>query len=65
VSALHWSDLEPGDWVKAQSWESPDSLIQGVIESLHDHAEYGLVVSINDTRRAVVNWKLLEVRKSA
>jgi hypothetical protein len=29
---------------------------------VHDHPEYGLVVSLNDTRRAVVNWQLLEVR---
>lgn len=66
---LYWSNVNPGDWIKAQSVEKGASqvgapIIQGVVESVHDHGEYGLVVSVNDTRRAVVNWKLLERREA-
>lgn len=61
VCACHWADVKLGDWIRAGSSEGR-GVIQGVVESVHEHAEYGLVVSLNDTRRAVVNWRLLEVR---
>jgi hypothetical protein len=56
-----WGEVKPGDWIRAGSSEGR-GVIQGVVESVHDHSEYGLVVSLNDTRRAVTNWRLLEVR---
>ena len=59
--ACRWGEVKPGDWIRADSSEGR-GMIQGVIESVHEHPEYGLVVSLNDTRRAVVNWRLLEVR---
>ena len=60
--AQAWHDVKPGDWIRAESTEGERGAIQGVVEALHDHAEYGLVVSVNDTRRAAVNWNLVEVR---
>jgi len=59
--ARRWEEVKPGDWIRAGSSEGRGA-IQGVVESVHEHPEYGLVVSLNDTRRAVVNWRLLEVR---
>jgi hypothetical protein len=59
--ARQWEEVKPGDWIRAGSSEGRGA-IQGVVESVHEHPEYGLVVSLNDTRRAVVNWRLLEVR---
>jgi hypothetical protein len=59
--ACQWGEVKPGDWIRAGSSQGRGA-IQGVVESLHEHPEYGLVVSLNDTRRAVVNWRLLEVR---
>lgn len=58
-----WRDVQPGDWIRADSADCRH--IQGVIEALHDHPEYGLVISLNDTRRATMNWTLLEVRAAA
>jgi hypothetical protein len=59
--ACHWEEVKPGDWIRADSSEGR-AAIQGVVESVHEHPEYGLVISLNDTRRAVAHWRLLEVR---
>lgn len=60
ATSLDWQEVKPGDWIRATSEGRGE--IQGVVESVNDHAEYGLVVSLNDTRRAVNNWTLLERR---
>ncbi len=56
-----WEDVRPGDWIRAASAHGA-SVIQGVVESVHTHPEYGVVVSVNDTRRTALHWQLLEVR---
>jgi len=60
---LNWNGVKPGDWIRAESDDC--RCIQGVVEALHDHPVYGLVISLNDTRRATMNWTLLEVRAAA
>lgn len=60
---MKWEDVNPGDWVRAQSRTTDTSFVEGIVDDVKTHDRFAGVFQIDGMKRATINWKLVEVIK--